>query len=144
MFSECIQDYLPELKTHFAECILADILDNQNVSADEISTAMGSVLFKNDHIYDHKVFHVNYTTYDPCHTKDVINLDTSHCNIMFLNGTQKNADLGLYLYARVLWVCHANIVYVGLRAVNYQPCQMDFLWVRWHEQVDLGCTGCRV
>lgn len=141
MFSECIQDYLPELKTHFAERILADVSDNQNVSADEISTAAGSVLFKNDRIYDHKVFRVNYTTYDARRAQDVINPDTSHCNIMVLNGTQKNVDLDLYLYARVLGVCHANIVYVGPRAVDYQPRRMDFLWVRWYEQVDSGCTG---
>lgn len=48
---------------------------------------------------------------------------------------------GAFLYARVLGVSHANIVYVGPGATDYQPRRMDFLWVRWYKQIDLGRTG---
>ena len=136
-----------DLKEHLAEQILANVSDSQNVSADEIATAAGSVLFKHDRIYDHKIFRINHTTYDTRRTQDVINLDTSHCNIMVLNRTQNDDDddneCSPFLYARVLGVCHANIVYVGPGATDYQPRRMKFLWVRWYEQLDLGCTGWR-
>lgn len=38
-----------------------------------------------------------------------------------------------YLYARVLGVFHANIVYVGPGMSNYTPQRFEFLWVRWFE-----------
>ena len=66
---------------------------------------------------------------------------------MVLKGTPKEDDgdgeqlVGPFLYASVLAVCHANITYVGPGAVDYQPHQMDCLWVRWYEQLDLGKTG---
>ena len=132
------------MKTHLAERILANVSDNQNVRADEIATAAGLVLFKHDRIYDHKIFRVNYTTYNARRAQDVINPDTSHCNIMVLNGAQNgddDAECSLFLYARVLGICHVNIVYLGPRAVDYQPRRMNFLWVRWYEQIDLGHTG---
>ena len=65
---------------------------------------------------------------------------------MALNGTWDDDDgnnESLFLYARVLGVCHANIVYVGPGATDYQPRGMKFLWVRWYKQLDLGRTGWR-
>lgn len=135
---------MPKLKKHLAERILADAPGDQPPNADDIAKAAGSVLFKHDRIYDHKIFRINYTTYDARRAQDVINPDTPHCNIMLLaEAAQRDVDdqSGLFLYARVLAVCHANIVYVGPGAVDYQPRQMYFLWVRWYEQVDLGYTG---
>jgi hypothetical protein len=32
-------------------------------------------------------------------------------------------------YAQVLGVFHANVIYIGPGLANYQPQQMDFLWV---------------
>lgn len=135
------------MKKHLAERILNNNPYNPNseVDADEIEAAAGSVLFKHDRIYQHKVFRVNYTTYDVRRAQDVINPDTPHCNIMVLNGTQQDHDddneLGLFMYARVLGVCHANVVYVGPGVIDYQPRRMSFLWVRWYQQIDLRRTG---
>lgn len=141
------KDYLPELKKHLGERILITAAGNQNVSDTEITSAAGSVLFKHDRIYEHKVFRINYTTYDARRAQDVINPDTSHCNVMVLNGSHTedsndgDKNQRLFLYARVLRVCHANIVYVGRGGADYQPHRMNFLWVRWYEQVDSASTG---
>lgn len=119
-----------------------------HASDEEIDLAARSVLFKHDRIYQHKIFRVNYTTYDVRRAQDVINPDTSHCNIMVLDGAAlKDSDAlddkrdGPYLYARVLGVYHANVIYVGAGATDYQSQRMDILWVRWYQQIDLGQTG---
>ena len=84
--------------------------------------------------------------YDVHCAQDVVNPDTSHCNMMVLNGTLKkdNGDdkqVRPFLYAKVLGVCHTNIIYVSPGAVDYRPRWMDFLWVRWYKQIGLGSTG---
>jgi hypothetical protein len=43
-----------------------------------------------------------------------------------------------FRYARVLGVYHANVVYVGLGMVDYQPRRMEFLWVRWYRHSIVG------
>lgn len=128
------------------ERILSNISGNQSISPVEIEAAADSVLFKHDRIYQHKILRINYTTYDIRRAQDVINPDTSHCNLMVLNGTPKEDDADkdrgdLFLYAKVLAICHANIVYIGPGAVDYQPRRMNFLWVRWYDQIDSGLTG---
>lgn len=93
-------------------------------------------------MYTHKLIQFNYTTYDVRRTQDVVNPGTSHCNIMLLSGGKSSvrpssADssnrIHPYLYARVLGIYHANVIYTGPGMVNYTPKRMDFLWVRWYE-----------
>ena len=38
-----------------------------------------------------------------------------------------------FLYARVISIFHANVVYTGSKPVDYRPRRMEFLWVRWYE-----------
>jgi hypothetical protein len=42
-----------------------------------------------------------------------------------------------YLYACVLGIFHANIVYVGPGMVDYKPRRLDFLWVRWYQRCEV-------
>lgn len=123
---------------------MLDISGREAVSNDEIEAGARRVLFKHDRIYHHQIFRINYTAYDVRRVQDVINPDTSHCNIMVLNGApsgDEGDDNEPYLYARVLSVCHANVTYMGPGAVDYQPHRMDFLWVRWYQQIDIDKTG---
>jgi hypothetical protein len=41
------------------------------------------------------------------------------------------ADFHPFLYARVLGIFHANIIYNGPGMMNYEAMRFDFLWVRW-------------
>ncbi|KAF8833337.1 hypothetical protein BDN67DRAFT_872147, partial [Paxillus ammoniavirescens] len=41
-----------------------------------------------------------------------------------------------FCYARVLGIYHANVIYLGPGAVDYQPRRLEFLWVRWFELLD--------
>ncbi|KAG6914461.1 hypothetical protein DXG01_017109 [Tephrocybe rancida] len=94
-----------------------------------------SVLLKGDRVYSHKIIRVNYTTYDVRRGSDVIHVNTSHCNIMALNPKFKKGsddDGHPYIYAKVLGIFHANVIYNGHGNTNYHPHRIEFLWVRWY------------
>jgi hypothetical protein len=92
-------------------------------------------------MYKHRIFRINYTTYDIRRDQDVINPGTSHCNIMMFADSAPNGDApGVtspahyhFLYARVLGVYHVNVVYVGPGMVDYNPRRFEFLWLRWYK-----------
>lgn len=105
------------------------------------------IFFKSDRMYGHKTIRFNYTTYDVRRAQDVINPRTSHCNIMLLSSKQDvpstivpgelSANLldlqaHPYIYARVLGIYHANVIYSGPGMISYTPRRMEFLWVRWY------------
>jgi hypothetical protein len=104
------------------------------------------VLFKNDHIYQHNVLRVNYTSYDVRRCQDVMNPSTSHHNIIVLADLENGTEFPLasdhpFRYGRVLGVYHANVIYVGHGMINYQPHRLEFLWVRWYENTGVSHNG---
>ena len=46
-------------------------------------------------------------------------------------------DSHLFLYAQVLGIYHANIICVGPEMLDYNPRQLQFLWVRWFQQPEI-------
>jgi hypothetical protein len=108
-------------------------------SAEENSSTLqdrDSVLFKNDRMYSHHLGRFNYTTYDARRAQDVINPDTSHCDVMLLANSSNSDSLDHpFLYARVLGIYHVNIVYTGEGRLDYNARRVDFLWVRWFRYI---------
>ncbi|KAG1835331.1 hypothetical protein DFJ58DRAFT_719291 [Suillus subalutaceus] len=95
-------------------------------------------------MYRHNLMQLNYTMHDVHRVQDVINPSTSHCNVMLLGqaGEDSTAHEGHpYLYARVLGIYHVNTTYVGPGMVGYHSHQIDFLWVRWYQYLDIGCPS---
>jgi hypothetical protein len=90
------------------------------------------ILFEEDRMFRHNIVHVNYTTYDVHRKQDTINPNTSHRDIMVLADSDNDSDHP-FLYARVIGVFHVNTVYTGGPVVNYRPCKVEVLWVRWFE-----------
>jgi hypothetical protein len=93
------------------------------------------VFLNKDRVYHHKLSRFHFTTYDVRRGTDIINPGTPHCNIMLL---ADNADAAgnsstehHFLYARVLGVYHANVVYTGPGMRDHAARRLDFLWVRW-------------
>ena len=37
-----------------------------------------------------------------------------------------------FLYAQVLGIYYANVIYKGPQSTDNRPLQMEFLWVRWY------------
>jgi hypothetical protein len=83
---------------------------------------------------------VNYTTYDVRREQDVVNPKTSHRDVMVLANDSGYEDSHAFLYARVLAIFHANVVYTGAGMTDYRPRKLEFLWVRWFQQAtDTPC-----
>jgi hypothetical protein len=103
------------------------------------------VFLKKDTIYHHRLSRFHFTTYDVRRGTDIINPGTSRCNIMFLASNAGTSDGSAtehrFLYARVLGVYHANVVYTGPGMRDYEARRLDFLWVRWYEVVDPANSG---
>ena len=91
-----------------------------------------SIYFKADQIYLHKLTRFQYTTYDVQRDQDVINPSMPHQDIVMLATTEDNQDHP-FLYAHVLSIYHANIVYTGDNSKNYEVRWFEFLWVRWYQ-----------
>jgi hypothetical protein len=143
------QDFLPKLKRHILSRILpklqregsSDHTDAQHVPND---IDPNHVLFQKDRFYRHNIMRTNYTTYDVRRARDVIHPSTSHCNVMVLAGSTNDGDSDSnhpFAYARVLGICHVNVVYIGPGMLNYQPHRLEFLWVRWYRTVDTLHSG---
>lgn len=148
-----LQNFLPQLKEHLLPRI-KDVMQKGRVDQqssenpifidddDSIPGEAKQIFFKNDRLYRHRIFRINYTTYDVRRSQDVINPHTSHRDIMVIRDDSGDSESGeskgedssdKYLYARVLGVYHANVVYTGPGSLDYQPRRMDFLWVRWFQ-----------
>ncbi|KAI0054379.1 hypothetical protein BV25DRAFT_1817149 [Artomyces pyxidatus] len=96
------------------------------------------IYLRNDCIYHHKRMYFHFTTYDVKRGTDLINPGTSRHNIMLLDdGTTGHR----FMYARVLGVYHANVVYTGQDTLDYEPRRLDFLWVRWYEVINPDSSG---
>jgi hypothetical protein len=100
-----------------------------------------SVFLHNDRIYCHQLARFNYTTYDVRRAQDVTNPRTSHCDIMLLARRNEESDSDHpFIYARVLGIYHANVLYTGTGMVDHQTRRIKFLWVRWFEYDGSRCV----
>ena len=102
-------------------------------SMEHLST-LNQVVFKGGHIYQHQLFRINYTTYDIHCAQDTINPCTDHHDIMLLAPSDSAHP---FLYAHVIGIFHANIIYTGSGSKDYLPRRLEFLWVCWFEVVDV-------
>jgi len=55
--------------------------------------------------------------------------------------TDSSPTLHHFLYARVLGVYHANVIYTGPGMRDYEARRFDFLWVRWYDILDPASSG---
>ena len=94
--------------------------------ADVLDADSSQVVLKDEWIYWHNLFHINYTTYDVHRAQEMVNPHTDHCNVMLLS-CQPSAHP--FCYARVLGIYHANVIYIGPGLKDYQSQWMEFLWV---------------
>ncbi|KIK10455.1 hypothetical protein PISMIDRAFT_20384 [Pisolithus microcarpus 441] len=159
-----LQDFVPKLKNHLlphvremhalaSEPTSSQPLWGLEASYSTSEAAADHLLFKGNRIYQHCVLRVNYTTYDVKRGQDIFNPTTDHHDVMML-ATPENADKSedtyerrhCFCYARIIGIYHANVQYIGPGFSNYLPRRLDFLHVRWFEQVapNPGDGSCRL
>ncbi|KAG6912752.1 hypothetical protein DXG01_012439, partial [Tephrocybe rancida] len=145
-----VQGFIPKLKKHLLPRVQA-LLAQEPSHADLSAPTNGqddwqSILLRQERIYRHNIMRVHYTSYDVCRGADVIHVKTSHCNIMLLNPDFNGDPITdhPYLYARVIGIYHANVVYAGRGDSDYHPRRVEFLWVRWYTLVEEGCGSRRL
>jgi hypothetical protein len=154
-----LQNFFPKLRAHLLPRI-QEVLQREAASLPEHSglgttynagrtaaldgDARNFVFLKKDRIYHHNLSRFHFTTYDVRRGTDTINPGTSCCNIMLLandTATDHSANPHHFLYARVLGVYHANVIYTGPGMRDYETRRLDFLWVRWYEVMDPVSSG---
>ncbi|KAG6904162.1 hypothetical protein DXG01_012165, partial [Tephrocybe rancida] len=145
-----VQGFIPKLKKHLLPRVQA-LLAQEPSHADLSAPTNGqddwqSILLRQERIYRHNIMRVHYTSYDVRRGADVIHVKTSHCNIMLLNPDFNGDPITdhPYLYARVIGIYHANVVYAGRGDSDYHPRRVEFLWVRWYTLVEEGCGSRRL
>ena len=115
----------------------SSIFEPEDLNAADI--VQKQVFIKGNCIYRHKLAQFFYTTYDVRLSEDVVNPKKSNCNIMLLSNLnnqeidQNSTVTHPFLYARVIGIYHANVVYTGPGMKNYEPMRFDFLHVRWFQ-----------
>ncbi|KAL0058857.1 hypothetical protein AAF712_014438 [Marasmius tenuissimus] len=83
-----------------------------------------------DRFYKHSRFRVHYTSYDCRRKQETIGF-RRRPHIMMLGDSD---DSHPYLYARVIGIYHANVLYVGgTNPTKRRMRRMEFLFVRWFE-----------
>jgi len=129
-----LQNFWAKLKMHLFARITATRSHGDDTGSSfpvSSSTAgLDRLFFKKECLYEHNVLRINYTTYDVRRAQDVINPNTDHKDIMFLS-LEDTGDSHQYVYARVLGVYHANVIYTGSDSMSCLERRMEFLWVRW-------------
>lgn len=86
---------------------------------------------------------INYTTYDIRRAQDTINVNSERRDIMVLSNSNSSSTDGsdessVFVYARVLGICHVNVIQTGIATPDYTPQRFNFLWVRWFKRVSPG------
>ena len=96
-------------------------------------------------MYQHKLMHVNYTSYNIQHVQDAINFSNSHHNIILLAGPDPNTrpmnEVEFFKYAWVLGTFHINVIYIGPGSMGHQSQRIEFLWVWWYKVIGAGNAG---
>jgi hypothetical protein len=136
------QKFIPNLKRHLLPRIRSALALDGTID-DSIADNWQAITFKHDQLYRHNIMRVNYTSYDVRRSDDVLHSGTHQSNIMVLNSEftlnpRPSACIHPFLYARIIGIYHANVIYLGEGNRDYQPHRLEFLWVRWYDHFKLG------
>ncbi|KAF7985614.1 hypothetical protein HWV62_3931 [Athelia sp. TMB] len=145
-----IEGFYKKLKTHLLPRVLAKLHDKKDIDRQKLPQAEqcdgdSVISFNKNTMYQHRIMRVNYTTYDVRRDQDLVNGHSAHCNIMVLSQPTEESNtnnVSSYRYARVLSTYHVNVGYNGPGRPDYHELhKMEFLWVRWYDEVGKPETG---
>ena len=121
------QNFTYLLKKHLLRRLPGRAAFKRRAATDE---EIASVRIMHDRFFEHKVFRVNYDTYDMRRDQDSINPDT-HPDVMFAAPPGSGHP---FIYARVLRIFHVYACRVDEETTTEVPAELvQVLWVRWFE-----------
>jgi hypothetical protein len=123
---------------HYSDVSLNVELGNDALT--DSPAKLTDVIFKSNIIYCHRLFRVNYTTYDLQRKSDAVNPHTDHRDVMLLSCSDGSSQHP-FCYARVWGIFHANSIYTGPELRDYQSRCIKFLWVWWFEVLEDRPSG---
>ena len=125
LLTALFQNFIPNLKD-YTLCKIFDLEYNPNkIVFTEAQQAL--ITFVKNKIYQHKVLHVNYMTYDLWREQDSLN-PHMHANIMVLS-QEDNPSAHPYWYACIIGIYHTLICHES----SPDPILIDFLWIHWYD-----------
>lgn len=142
-----LQNFLPKLKRNILPRLLSRLKaahegpDNCPIPDISECDADRAVVIKDDRLFMHNIFRVNYTSYDVRRLQDVINARSTHCNIMVLCHSDNDSSPSHFRYGRVIGTYHVKAIYVGPGMKNHTSHSFELLWVRWYDEVGQAGTG---
>ncbi|KAF7964872.1 hypothetical protein HWV62_1965 [Athelia sp. TMB] len=91
-----ILNFYKKLKVHLMPRVLSKLREKKDIDLGRLPQIEHCdpdifVSFHKNHMYEHRILRVNYTTYDVRRDQDLINSHSTHCNIM---QTQTQAQMG--------------------------------------------------
>ena len=149
-YAQYHQDLIPKLKAHLPPRV-REILRQEAATSDSDPSSFlhrnttqsvhgvvdnsqddmdrNVVFFKNDCMYRHNLAQFNFTTYDVRRGQDVVNLKTSHRDIILLSSRDHSIanTSHPFLYGRVLGIYHVNVIYTGSDMHDFSPRRLEFL-----------------
>ncbi|KZP13244.1 hypothetical protein FIBSPDRAFT_662191, partial [Athelia psychrophila] len=140
-----IKDFDAKLKQHLLPRVLAILKQQGDTDAESLPSPDSCradeviILGRHNRFFEHRILRVNYTSYDVRRDQDMINAYSSHCNIMVL--CRSCDDINVidnhlsYRYGRVIGAYHVNVIYNGPGRVNLNSHRLEFLWIRWYNQI---------
>ena len=126
------QNFIPNLKDYALCKVLGLEHDANEINFSESQQA--SITFIKNKIYQHKVLHVNYTTYNMQREQDLLN-PHMHANIMVLS-QEDDTNAHPYWYACIIGIYHTFVCYKS----SLDPILIKFLLIRWYG-LNLGCSS---
>ncbi|KAF9491917.1 hypothetical protein BDN71DRAFT_1273770 [Pleurotus eryngii] len=126
-----VKDFFPRLQDHLLARLRGQPHSGDGFMFHEEQRAQ--IVFRNNRMYPHQTFHINYTTYDVRREQDLVKSAGPRQDIMLLTQTPTPHDIfHSYWFARVIGIYHVNVVDLG--SSFSVPQRMEFLFVRW-----MGC-----
>ncbi|KAG2067230.1 hypothetical protein BDR04DRAFT_1129692 [Suillus decipiens] len=119
------QDFVPKLKDYLSH----RIQKSKGILSLGEDYTTNTIILKDDRMYQHNITRFNYTTYNVRRAQDVLNPQTSHCNIMALSTNNTENRGHRFTYGKVLGIYHVNVIHIGSGMTDYTPQRMEFLWV---------------
>ncbi|KAJ7069202.1 hypothetical protein C8F01DRAFT_510286 [Mycena amicta] len=120
------ENFLPDLLDHLLGRLRQPDLAQESTPYTDLDRQ--EILIRNDRVYEHKIFRVNYTTYDVRRDQDSLN-PRYHSDIMML--PPESDTTHPFRYAQIVGIYHADVIH-NIPGASSAAKRIEFLRVRWY------------